>query len=118
MIREKLILKYFDLDNIFMWRFFGIGLLAISTSANAWVSLGEDLYIEPSSQARRGDTGTLLSRYTKGGDFQFVIEFDCKLKKVLKPPQWAGPISDSPSIEKAYALACKEQTWYEKLKSL
>lgn len=77
--------------------------------AGKWIGVGDGLYVDEDSRARKGDIGSV---FVRGPDNSSgLIEFDCKGRVVISPDSVAKQFDDDSPLGRIYATACKK--WFE-----
>ena len=74
--------------------------------AENWVSVGDNIYVDVSTQERNGDIGFV---YAKINGERSKAEFDCKNGILIKLPDL--DVSKHMSLVKTMNIACKK--WFE-----
>ena len=80
--------------------YFAIQILCFKAMAENWLSVGDNIYVDLSTQKREGDIGIVYVKYKGEGAFR---EFDCKNRIFIKLPEL--DISKHNELQKTMDLA-------------
>lgn len=86
-----------------------VALLCLSASAEKWVAVDGDMYIDTDSKKRNGDLAKIS---VKIGGGQITSEVDCKNFKFVYPPTWGElKVQKGSPLGDIITTACAK--WYE-----